>query len=171
MVRTVEILIATFLLTVTLTGQQLHQHPFIGDTEEIDGSTTPEKIPDLTAYRLFFLVAGAAPNATRDDLIHSRAHIHTIGLNDKDTKTVDEVLADFREKYADMIKRHNETATRLAGNQQIPDMELLILQRDTLVQSTLDKIKGSISADGANLLVAHIQRQKKGIKITRPKPQ
>ena len=165
--------VISVLLASSLSARQAqHQHPGQSPVKEIDGAFNPELIPDLTVTRLFFLAATADPDTKPENLDREKAahhkHIAKIGLNDQDTKTVTKLLDKFRDDYAKWLKHYNS----LAKDDGAPDSAFsLLAERDALVQSTADEIRFSLSGEGSQRFAAHIQNEKKGIRIQVPVSQ
>jgi hypothetical protein len=66
-------------------SQQAHQHP---QSPVIDGSVHPELIPDLTAYRLWFVSVSRGPNSTDAEMKHQAAQLNRALLGAQDQKIV-----------------------------------------------------------------------------------
>ena len=174
MVRPVVLAVAFVSFTLSasaqLSGSPAHNHPGLAPTQQIDGSVNPEKIPDLTAYRLFFLVAGTTPNSKPEDLARRQAHIRKIGLTEQDNQLLIPILNDFCAQYADLIQQYNASAKALATRGQVADPKPFLLVRDNLVQTTREKLK-VLTPEGVSRLDQHVQREKRGMKSVLPASQ
>jgi hypothetical protein len=122
------------------TATTTHQHP---QPEMIDGKVHPELIPDLTAYRLYFLVVSRSSTAAEQK--SQAAHVSQIRLSDRDTQTVYPVLSNFRQRYAQFIEDFNKQAE---AKGQAFDPTPFLKQRDALVQSTHDTLQSVLTPDG-----------------------
>lgn len=129
----------------------------------IDGATHPELIPDLTAYRLYFVTVSRQPDATNDEIKHQAAQLAKIGLTDADRKILIAILATFNSQYRSLVKAYNEEAT--AANGEGTGIGSFQLQRDQIVQTTRDTVKARLSAGGWALLDTHVQGEKKNMKL------
>ncbi len=129
----------------------------------IDGATHPELIPDLTAYRLYFVTVSKPPDATNDETKHQAAQLAKIGLKEADRKTLIVILSTFNAQYRSLVKAYNEEAT--AANGEGADIGSFQLQRDQIVQSTHDTLKARLSAGGWALLDSHVQGEKKNMTL------
>src|SRR5690242_4560836 len=83
-------------LALTASAVAQHQHEGMSPTETIDGSKNPELVPDLTAYRLYFLAATSPANAPAEEAGRRWNHIRALGLNFSDSQAIGSALADFR---------------------------------------------------------------------------
>lgn len=144
-----------------------HIHPGLAPTQQIDGSVNPEKISDLTAYRMFFLVAGKAPDAKPEDRSkeHNRQQVHLkkIGITDQDSQLLIPILDDFRARYSALVRQYNTYAEATAARGQAANSASFLVQRDNLVQATRDKLK-ALSFDGQSRFDTHVQSEKQYMK-------
>jgi hypothetical protein len=145
-------------------GPAPHQHD---DAPTVDGALHPELIPNSTAYRLFFIVTGADPNSGLK--AHQKARLAALKLDLLDSEVLTTVLADFRVKYDDLIKRYNATAEAAALTHDVPDSEAFLAQREDLVETTRKTLKLSLTSVGLTKLDEHVQQEKQGIKIFGPR--
>lgn len=161
-----------------LNGQAIsspaHNHAGAASTQLIDGSVNPEKIPDVTAYRLFFLVFGKTPNARPEDqakeLNRQQGILNKIGLSAEERLLLISILDDFRVQYAALTQQYNASAEALAAKGQVANSKAFVVQRDNLVQATRDKLQ-ALTPEGANQLDQHVQREKRGMKSVVPVSQ
>lgn len=162
---------ASAQLNSQATTSPTHLHPGAAPTQRIDGSVSPENIPDSTAYRLVFLVAGKSPDVKPEDEANEynrqQAHLKKFGISDQDTQLIIPILDDFRARYAELVKQYNYSAKSAVAAGQAPDIDTLIMLRDSLVQSTRDKLN-LLSPDGIRRLDEQVQREKKNMKVTVP---
>lgn len=160
-------------LTGQVSGSPAHNHAEAAPTQLIDGSVNPEKIPDSTAYRLWFLMAGVNPNVVKPEdqaKEHARheGQIKKLSLSDQDSKQVAAILNDFRVQYAALIKSYNDNNAILRSQRQNPDQGAFIDMRDKLVQATRDKLAATVSFDGISRLDTHVQNEKSQMKSNAP---
>jgi len=144
-----------------------HQHTQanMAQTNIIDGAVHPEMIPDLTAYRLYLAMVSRPPAPTDDQVKRQEAQLRKTGLQDGDRKRLVATLSNFYSEYQNLIQTFNQEATSAWARGERPDMESLRVQRDQLVQSTHDALKAALTAKGWTLLDAHVQNEKKHMKI------
>lgn len=140
-----------------------HHHPESG---LIDGAVHPELIPDLTAYRLYFVAVSRPPAPSDNEIKHQAAQLSKIGLQDTDRGIVIDILASFNSRYHDLIKDYNEVATAAWNRGEHPDAASLSAERDRLVQSTCDGLKAALSPDGWTRLDSHVKSEKQKMKIS-----
>lgn len=144
-----------------------HSHLGLAPTQLIDGSVNPEKIPDSTAYRLFFLVAGVPPNPKPGEQARQSAHLDKVGLSNEDNEVLIPILNEFRQKYADLIAQYHQSAQAALAQGQIPDSKSFLVLRDNLVQATRNKLT-TLTPDGLAKLDQHIQHEKTHMKSIGP---
>lgn len=145
-------------MSVFATAALSQQHPqAVLPPDTIDGSVTPELIPDIVACRLFFTAASAAPHDVTASASHlpspvgtaesprQRAKLHPAELNSDDEAALVAILADFRASL-DSI--------------QISGTSL-----NDLAQQTLDLLQARMSPDGYQRLLQHIRSEKKKMKM------
>ena len=147
-----------------------HNHLGLAPTQLIDGSVNPEKIPDSTAYRLFFLVAGVPSNPKPGALVRQSAHLDKIGLSMGDSDLAIPILNEFRQKYESLLAQYHQSAQTALAQGQIPDSKSFLVLRDNLVQATRDKLK-ALTPAGLSRLDQHIQREKAHMKSIGPAPK
>ncbi len=136
-------------------------------TAIIDGKDHPELIPDLTAYRLFFIAVGETPNPTEERKARQRAFIHKMGnVGDVDEQAIVQTLADFKVRFNAMVSEFNKRVENaVKSGASLPDTDEFLKQRDQLVQQTRDKLQLETSPDGMANLDAHVQREKRRMQI------
>jgi len=143
--------------------QQTHQHP---PSAVIDGSVHPELIPDLTAYRLWFVTVSHGPNATGAELKHQAAQLSRTLLNADDQTIVIGILTSFKTQYLSLINSYNKVATVAWAKGESPNAADFKLQRDQIVQSTYNSLKTSLSASGWATLDAHVKAEKRFMRLS-----
>ena len=144
-----------------------HRH----DDNVIDGAKNPELIPDATAFRLWLVTASVLPNATGQERAAQKAHLSRVGLRigSTDEQALQTILTEFKSQYTTLINRYNETATADLARGIQPDQSLFLQQRDDLVATTRTAITSRLSRDGAALVNAHVQSEKKNMQLHTPK--
>jgi hypothetical protein len=147
-----------------------HLHPAVPANQAlmIDGAEHPELIPDSTAYRLFFNTVAEVPNPKQDCKARQLAYLGSAGLKgDNDLQAAIETLAAFKAQYSDLIARYNQSAEESSAKGQSPDLATFLTQRNALVQTTRNGLETVLSADAMTRLHAHIQREKRKMKISK----
>jgi len=112
--KTTRVLCSAYLLFVTLaTGYaQTHRHV---QAQIIDGSKTPEQIPDSTARRLLLRSLSVASNATHVELEIQMTKLANFGFSLDEQKIIKRELATFRAAYDDEIERYNKLVKVSSG--------------------------------------------------------
>ncbi len=105
----------------------------------IDGSVSPDLIPDIVAFRLF-LSAVAGQSSTQD------AKLQPIGLGSADTGALVQVLPNFATALRQAL------ATRPQGS------------LDGVAQVAVDSMRAEMSPEGFQRLQAYVRSQKKFMK-------
>jgi len=140
-------------------------HRGMNPVDVVDGAATPELIPDSSAYRLFLVVVGVSSSPSVEDAARQTTNVAKIGLSDSDSQALIAVANDFKVAYESAMAAYNTTADALQAGGQVPDVDSFIAQRDLLVESTLAKLKSTLSPPGMAKLHAHIQSEKRGMKV------
>jgi hypothetical protein len=128
----------------------------------ISGKDHPELIPDITAYRLFFLMLAEDPNPTPEKQKRQAAHLAKASLDNLDSQAVVRLLEKHKIQYQAMIYKFNaeETAREQLG---LPSQTAAFqTEIDQVVQQTHDRLAQVLSQDGMTRLEALIQDEKVG---------
>ena len=136
-------------------------------TNIIDGAKNPQLISDLTAYRLYFVLASRAANPSNKNNAHQKAYFSHAGLKAEDTDVAAAILERFRTQYADLIDRYNKEVERASITGNFPDQQEFLKKRDALVLSTKTALEQQLSPESAASLAAHIQREKVFMKVSK----
>jgi hypothetical protein len=120
-------------------------------------------IPDVVAYRLYFVAVSEMPNPTPDQVRRQRAHLGRIGLSDADRDSTARILETFKVQYQALIDDYNNTPEVKSGSTAL--QSAMLARRNTLVQITRDSLKESLSADGMARFDAHVQREKAHMRV------
>jgi hypothetical protein len=139
-------------------------------TPIIDGSVNPEKIPDVTAYRLWFIATGELPNPTEAKKARQLAHLHRIqGFHEADADVLIRVLEDFKVRWGLMKDAYNaQVDAAVKAGKTLPDVKAFLAARDQLVNDTRARLKLALSEESLSALDAHIQKEKHGMKMGLP---
>jgi|GEM_PF-2251515 len=162
-----QLLFLAGLTTATISPAQsnatIHNH---GAASMVDGAAHPENIPDVVAYRLILLGLSQPANPTDNQMKRHLAQFRAIGMSDSDNATLIVSLLRFNADYHSMIETYNAAATAANASGQRMDINSFLLERDQFIQSTHDKLKSALSADGWGHLDAFVQGNKKHMKIS-----
>jgi hypothetical protein len=131
-------------------------------------AVNPELIPDLTAYRLWFVSVSRGPNPSDAEVQRQSVQLNKTRLVTDDQKVLIGVLTTFKIQYQSLIQSFNEEATSAWSMHENPNFEAFVLQRDLLVQSTRDSLKGKLSPGGLMLLDVHVQSEKRHMHVSGP---
>lgn len=120
----------------------------------IDGAKHPEQIPDLMAYRLFFVQVSLPAQPSADDSRRHEAKLGRLRLSAIDRLNLELAIAIFRDHYAAFLENY-KTA---------PVDEAALSQRDAITQEALDRLRTSMSMAGFQELDKFIQLEKRHMK-------
>lgn len=133
-------LIAVLLPCQVLLAQ--HTHP-TQLTVLVDGSKTPDQIPDDLAYHHFFMAASAHPTPSAQEQGRQQAMLAPIGLPAPDQQSLIPVLAQFRVQMDQIAQRRavpGVTAAQLTSLQT---------QEAVLAATTVANAGAVLTQDGA----------------------
>ncbi|MGH9454955.1 MAG: hypothetical protein ACRD2O_13385, partial [Terriglobia bacterium] len=108
----------------------------------IDGARHPELVPDLVAYRLFFVTVAEPAQPTAEQKARQRAQLLTAGLKQDDLQHASSVLATFKAEYGDLVERYDESVDVANRSGKAPDLQRFLSQQDALVQATREALAG-----------------------------
>jgi hypothetical protein len=138
-----------------------HQH----DVPLIDGALHPELISDSVAYRLYLSTISLGSNPTDTDLKRQRAQLSQIGLQDNDREALRSALVEFRAKYDDYVKRHNQSAEAAEGRSEQVDVHAFVRQLNDLVKATRITLRQRLTPAGLTQFEAFVQAEKTKMKV------
>lgn len=161
-------LVAVFSMSHSAQSQDntpTHQHIMPLMPPVIDGAAHPELIPDLTAYRLYLVMVSRPAAPTDNEVKRQNLQIAKVGLQDSDSKALVVVLTTFHSEYQSLVQAYNEEATEAWNHGEKPDAAPFLLRRDQLVESTLGKLKATLTPNGWERLDAHVHNEKRRMKV------
>jgi hypothetical protein len=129
-------------------------------TTIIDGSQTPQLIPDTLAYRLYFLAVTSLPPAVGQAQLHSAIPRSSASATDLQAATT--AIVAFRTAYDSLSNNYNQQIQ--AGSN--PDQNFFASQRDALVANTRAALQKTLSASGMQNFDAHVQSEKTKMKTS-----
>ena len=135
------VLLLAMVLTGIATAQQattMHTH----NADIIDGSKTPELIPDVIAWRLWMLSV-IAPDPDHPELAQHRQDVFLkkAGFDDTELDAARKVLAQFKQDYESAKAAHNDQVKSGAALSQFR------AQRDSLAATARDRLL-SVTSQG-----------------------
>jgi hypothetical protein len=160
----------TLALSCSMSAQSQHTHVATSNSlgalaATIDGSKTPDQIPDSTAQRLVLRALAQPPGASAEQLARQRAKLAPLLLSEGDTTLLSSILAQFLTSYQSFIKSQ-QTAIAAAQAAGTPfDYGDPIDQREALVASTIAAIRTQLSAPGASAFMQFVNSEKKHMTI------
>jgi hypothetical protein len=136
-------------------------------TDIIDGSEHPELIPDVTAYRLFFVAITTNIASKEASDAKQRAYVRKLGLQPAASEQALKILLDFKVRHDQLIRNYNDSAEVALLRGEAPDYAGFLLQVDALVEDTRRLLKDSLSLEELNALDASIQGEKKFMRVAK----
>jgi hypothetical protein len=171
------------LLLVLLLCSTLVNHAFGQDRNavmppgSIDGSRSPELIPDVVAFRLFFSALAESPQTAAlvpgtpeitfsapEPSARQRAILYPVQLGDGDQRILVQAASDFKDRLV------NATAVNSAASPAPEGAAQSRLTLDEIAQSAVTALKSKMSPDGFQRLQTFVQGQKRYMKRV-PYPQ
>jgi hypothetical protein len=146
--RKVVCLVALLVLGAMVAMCQTHDMSAMLPSTTIDGSQTPDQIPDALAFRLWLIAH------TQADVNDNR---HTIKLLGADANILETALNTFRTKHRKFsAERIADTVSR----------ETYWSNTDSLAQELLISVQSKLSAHGLTTLGKFLQKYKGGISLS-----
>lgn len=118
----------------------------------IDGSVTPDLIPDNTAYTLFLRAIAESSSPTEAQRVRQKAKLAPIGLSADDYAVITTITG----KLFDRLMAINAARSLHSAS---TDSE------EKATQDTVNALNSSLSPDGLKRLEAHIKAEKKRMKL------
>lgn len=142
----------------------------------IDGSKTPDLIPDHIAYTLVFRAIAEPENATEEQIVRARAKIRSIGLNDSESLTIIRLTARFRKAVESLDSQavaihkratHNDGKPSPFGPGSAEEQELRSLsqQKTALALNRIQDLATELSAESVQRMRDFVQRAKAQMKF------
>ena len=126
----------------------------------IDGSKTPELIPDATAYRLFFAAISEPSIKTSREAERERVKLLPAELTPEDLQVVIAVLDSFFDQKRDLELRYKKLRSGVSTAAKANIEQALSTERDALVSNTRDTLSSRLSIEGLLKLDRLVQREK-----------
>jgi hypothetical protein len=148
-------------------GTSQAQSPTHGSPSMIDGTKHPELIPDSVAYRLFLLTVAEPLDAAHEQKARQRAYLKMAGVADRELDRAFTILAAFKTKHDELVSEYNNTVDAANASGEAPDLQTFMSRQQKLVESTRNALKKSLSPTSMAKLVAHVQYEKRNMKVAR----
>jgi hypothetical protein len=130
----------------------------------IDGSVTPELIPDSTASWLFFTAASVKPNRSVNEQARQRALLAGAGLSHEDMIQVATILAEFRDQMTSLEQSYDTAMQAAQASHSVAELDFTS-QRDAVVSATRTVLAAKLSPGALKRLDRLIQSEKRRMKI------
>jgi hypothetical protein len=133
----------------------------------INGAEHPELIPDLVAYRLFFITVALESSATDGQKARQRAQLTTAGFGGEDIPRATSVLATFKTQYDYLVQHYNDSVDVANRSGRPPDLQKFLNEQDELVQQTRDALAGVLTAEGMTKFQGMVQHEKRKMTVAK----
>ncbi|KAA6457922.1 hypothetical protein DYQ86_21390 [Acidobacteria bacterium AB60] len=143
----------TWILAIMLAGTLSQaQRPDL-PPGTIDGATTPQLIPDSTAFRLVFLSLRVPGSPSANDLKNQSSRLKHIGLSDEDAAAAKGIMSSFGTSYDAWQTKFGQPGSSI-------DVPTAKSEREAIVQETLGRVMKGLSPEGAAKLAEYVQAAK-----------
>jgi hypothetical protein len=148
--------LAAVLLSCQMASGQQHTHATAASNSPIhlpvlvDGSKTPEKIPDNLAYEHYFTALSVPQSPTAVDLDRQAAQLKALQLSAADRQALVNSMVAFRTQL-------DQIANAALPANTADQVLALRTQKTTLVTTTVNNVRQMLSSDGANRLDQYIK--------------
>lgn len=142
----------------TIYGQQIPPHTSIPGA--IDGSKTPELIPDSVAFRMFFEAISEPPLPTAEQVRRQRSKLLRARLSEEDLNAVQSEMEEFH-TAVQQLKLDYAAALKAAsmGSQQF-DAQAWQARRDAITDSARLALQQHMTPSGFKNLESFIRSRK-----------
>lgn len=167
--------VALFLTPGHVVGQH-ENHPMSASplvAQLVDGSKTPELIPDEAAIQMFILSLAAPDNGTPAQDARIRAAVMRSDLREGDIQIVKGKISEVHAQMRTLVTGIEDIHRRMGTNPPTAARQDLVNQHTqirTLALATYNGMLASLSGEGAGKLRQHIQYVKTRIKLIPPPP-
>jgi hypothetical protein len=141
-----------------------HLHPTAAP-EIIDGSNNPDKVSDLTAYRLYLLSWAQIVRSEPSRAVRL-VQLQIPAFSEADAKSFVKVVETFSVDYDLFLKRYESAALESMKNGEGPVPEPLLQSRDLLVTKTRSQLTAVLSPQGRAQVDSTIQAEKRRMKVS-----
>lgn len=149
-----KFLAAAALTCGVLSAQHVHSMAQPGSTNQlpvlVDGSKTPDQIPDSLAYQQFFAAVSAHPSPSAQELARQNAQLLPLSLSPADQQNLVQALAAFRTGL-DPIE------AALLAQPTPAQVASLRQQKATLLANTMTTVSSSLTAAGFATLDQYVK--------------
>lgn len=143
----------------------------------IDGSRTPELIPDSIACRFVLLSLALPPAPTELEVLKQAQRINRIGLDEADRQALTTLLSGFSRDYSEWKVKLGRVvpASRPPSHLTTGDAEVrrkLAAERDSIVQHYRNLVEERLSAAGRAKFSDYVRGEKRKMHaVRRPTPR
>lgn len=131
----------------------------------IDGSKTPEQIPDDVAYRLFFRAVSEPSNASPAQRERLRVKLLRAQLSDADLTPLVEALGNYHDGREAWERSYQQALSKSGALNASTVNAQFVAERDVLIKNTRDSIAARLSANGFIQLDRLVQMEKRNMVI------
>ncbi len=126
----------------------------------IDGSKTPQLIPDATAYRLFFTAVSEPITKTAKEAERERVKLLRAQFSPEDLQAAVAIFDGFHQQRQALELRYRKAISTASSSDKAGIERNMLAERDALVADTRDTLASALSTEGLLQLDRLIQREK-----------
>ena len=112
----------------------------------VDGSKTPDQIPDELAYQHYLKAISAHPDPLPQERDRQAAQLNALNLSSSDRRALIAVLASLRTQLDLIENTRRSIRPGPAGAAQLSDLNI---QENTLLTTALGNLRASMTLDGS----------------------
>jgi hypothetical protein len=163
--RLLIIALATLLACRVVCAQHIHPQSSSGATAQlpvlVDGSKTPDQIPDSLAYQHYFMAVAAHPSPSTDEQNRQAAQLLPLQLSPADQETLILRLASFRTQLDQLENNLANSANATPAPNAPSQVASPNVQQAALATAALADLRQSLTPDGASRLDQYVQTRVK----------
>jgi hypothetical protein len=140
--------------TKTLHTPTGHPSQFITSVA-VNGTKTPERIPDYLAYWHFIMAAAVRQNASPEEFARRRALLSRIGFSQRDADSFVAALSNVREELDSLDEATTGLAAESANSWH--QLDNLRAQRHQVLDNAKSRLRNALTLDGWLILDAYVR--------------
>jgi hypothetical protein len=153
--------VATVLACRVLCAQHVHPQASPGSPGQlpilVDGSKTPDQIPDALAYQHYFTAIAAHPSPSAQEQARQAAQLLVLHLSPADQQVLIASLAPFRTQLDQIEAGWVQLAGAPTNANAAAQFTALRAQQSALAAATLANLRQSLTSDGASSLDQYVK--------------
>ncbi|MGO9093988.1 MAG: hypothetical protein ACLQGV_02100 [Bryobacteraceae bacterium] len=163
--RLLIIALTTVLACRVVCAQHVHPQSSSGATAQlpvlVDGSKTPDQIPDALAYQHYFMAVAAHPSPSAQEQSRQDAQLLPLQLSAADQQALILRLASFRTQLDQLENNLANSANATPAPSTPSQLASPNAQQAALATAALAGLRQSLTPDGASRLDQYVQTRVK----------